>query len=311
MIADQLLLITTVNIKDVHVFTDADLDGAISYLVLCWYFGCELPVTVTTEKDFEKELDSFLRNNNPDSFRRVYVLDMDICSCAAKVDRGNFTIVDHHQGSINCGHNFKNARFRIKDEGSTCKLLYGVMKEHYKRDLLPAQKLMVAIGHDYDSYSLKDKEKAIGLNTLFWNYQGNRLQKFIKRYYNGFENFTEEDKRIIAFYRNKIDRYINENAVYIADLPIKNRVVKASSIFADFCINEIAQAIIDKTGSEIGVVVNLKTGNVSFRRAKGSEINVAKLAEKIAKGGGHEAAAGGILTDTFAEFTKLFKMHDQ
>ena len=179
------------NIKDIHVFTDADLDGAISYLILCWYFDAMLPVTVTTEKEIEKELDEFFKNNDVNKFKRVYVLDMDICNIAEKLDKPNFTIVDHHQGSINCKYNFKKARFKIKNEGSTCKLLYAVLKEHYKRDLNLKQKTLISVGHDYDSYNLIYKDLSIGLNTLFWNLQGNRLQKFVKKYYEGFTNLSE------------------------------------------------------------------------------------------------------------------------
>ena len=61
----------------------------------------------------------------------------------------------------------------------------------------------------------------------------------------------------------------------------------------------------------MGIVVNLKTQSVSFRRAKNSAINVAKLAAKVADGGGHEAAAGGKLSDNFLNFTKIFKIYDQ
>jgi oligoribonuclease NrnB/cAMP/cGMP phosphodiesterase (DHH superfamily) len=300
-----------VSIKDIHVFTDADLDGAISYLTLCWFFNSELPVTVTTEKELEKEIDDFCKNKNVDNYRRIYVLDMDICNFAAKLDRSNFTIVDHHLGSINCNYDFKKARFKIKEEGSTCKLLYNVLKEHYKRDLNDSQKRLIAIGHDYDSYTLNCKESSVGLNTLFWNFQGNRLQKFVKRYYDGFKGLTKEDKRIIEYYKNKIDRFLTDSSIYYTDLEIGKKIIRVSSTFSDFCINEIAQAIIDKTNSEVGIVVNLKTNSVSYRRSKDSKFNVSKLAEKLSEGGGHESAAGGKITETFLEFTKKFKIYDQ
>lgn len=295
------------NINDIHVFTDADLDGAISYLVLNWFIGKELPVTVTTEKDISKEIALFFGSKNVEEYRRVYILDIDICSIAEKVDRFNFSIVDHHMGSIECPHKFVNARTKISDEGSTCKLLYKVLKEHYKRDLNSAQKALVAVGHDYDSYNLVNKELSIGLNTLFWNYQGNRLQKFVKRFNDGFTGFTNEEKRIISYYQKKIDNYIKDTPVYTADISIGSKNVKICSIMADFCINEIAQLIIESTNSEIGIVINPRTESVSFRRSKNSKIEVNKLAKKIADGGGHPAAAGGKITPTFMEFTKLFK----
>lgn len=305
MIVYKCTLINIVNIKDIHVFTDADLDGAISYIVLNWFIGKELPVTVTTEKDILKEINLFFESKNVDDYKRVYILDIDICSIAEKVDRRNFSIVDHHMGSIECAHKFVNARTKILDEGSTCKLLYKVLKDHYKKDLTSEQRALVAVGHDYDSYNLKNKELSIGLNTLFWNYQGNRLQKFIKRFGDGFTGFTPEEERIISYYKKKIDNYIKETPVYSSEVTLGSNKVRVCSIMADFCINEIAQQIIEQTGSEVGIVINPRTESVSFRRSKSSNINVAKLAGKIANGGGHPAAAGGKITPTFVEFSKL------
>lgn len=295
------------NTDSIHVFTDADLDGAISYMALCWYLGCDVPVTVTTENQLEEEFKNFKSKNNILNFKRIYILDLDICKIAPEIDKPNFSIVDHHIGSIECGYKFKNARNKFEDSGSTCKLLYEILKTHYGRDLTQEQKLLISIGHDYDSYTLKQKDISIGLNMLFWNLQGNRLQKFIEKFKTGFTGFSEEDKKVIAFYNNKINSYLKNNTVYTGIVPIGGKQVQICSIMADFCINEVAQAILQQTNSEIAIVVNPKSQSISFRRNKDSNFNVANLASKIADGGGHPAAAGGKITSTFLEFTKLLK----
>lgn len=289
------------------MFTDADLDGAISYLTLCWYIGKQLPVTVTSEKSLFEDFKRFSQNKDIKNFKRIYVLDLDICSLAPQIDRPNFSIIDHHMGSIECGYNFKNAKHRIENSGSTCKLLYNVLKTHYNRDLDDLKKLLISVGHDYDSYTLNNKEISVGLNMLFWNLQGNRIEKFYNKYKDGFKPFTEEDKRIISFYNSKIDRFISDNHIFIGTIPTANGDIKVASIMADFCINEIAQNIIEKTNSEVGIVINPKTESVSFRRRPGSSYRVNKLAAKISDGGGHESAAGGRITESFLEFTKLLK----
>ena len=107
------------------------------------------------------------------------------------------------------------------------------------------------------------------------------------------------------YYKNKINRYISENTIYTGIVKVGAIDLKVCSIMADFCINEIAQEIIDRTDSEIAIVVNPRTESVSFRRNVGSKFNVAKLAEAIAEGGGHPGAAGGKVTKTFMEFTKF------
>ena len=293
------------NTNNIHVFTDADLDGAISYMTLCWYLGIEVPVTVTTESSLAEEFKKFKENKRVPTYKRVYVLDLDICKLAPELDLPNFSIVDHHMGSIECGYTFTKARYKIEDSGSTCKLFYEVLKNHYKRDLTREQKILISIGHDYDSYTLKQKEISIGLNMLFWNLQGNRLEKFKEKFKNGFLGFSDEDKKVISFYNKKIESYLDSTTIFTGLIPIGGRQVKVCSAFADFCINEIAQAIIDKTNSEIGIVVNTKSQSVSFRRQNTSNVNLSNLAKVIADGGGHPSAAGGKITEKFLEFTKL------
>lgn len=293
--------------KDFHVFVDADLDGAISYLTLCWFLGFEPAVTVTTEKQISTEINKFFKECYPDRYKRIYILDLDVCDIAEKIDRPNFSIVDHHYGSLNCGYEFKNAKVKIEDSGSTCKLLYKTLKSAFNRDVDEGKKLLISIGHDYDSYTLKDKSTSIGLNMLYWNLQGDRLDKFVQRYKKGFDGFTTDDTKIIDFYNNKLTKFISQNTVYSGTVMLGDKDVRICSIIADFCINEIAQEILTKTNSEIAIVVNTRSGSVSFRRDRDSQINVAKLAKKISNGGGHPAAAGGSITPEFLAFTKLLK----
>lgn len=287
------------------MFTDADLDGTISYMALCWYLGVEVPVTVTTESHLAEDFKKFKENKNILNYKRVYILDLDICKLAPELDQPNFSIVDHHMGSIECGYTFTKARNRIEDSGSTCKLLYEVLRNHYKKDLTKDQKVLVSIGHDYDSYTLKQKEISIGLNMIFWNLQGNRLEKFKEKYKEGFKGFTEEDKKVISFYNKKIENYLNSTTIFTGIIPVGGKQIKICSAFADFCINEVAQAIIDRTDSEVGIIVNTKSQSVSFRRKNTSNVNLSNLAKVIADGGGHPSAAGGKITDKFLEFTKL------
>lgn len=289
----------------IHVFTDADLDGTISYMILCWFFNKRLPVTTTTEGKFLEDFTNFSKQNNIENYSRIYVLDMAVTDHAHILDKSNITIVDHHQESYKTETTFNFARTLFKEEGSTCKLLYNKLKESFKTDLEPNKKVLVSLGHDYDSYTLKHKELSLGLNTIFWNLQGNRNEKFTNKFIDGFNGFTEEDTKIISFYKNKIEKHLQQTPIYYNTLKIGDRDVKICAIFADFSINEIAQEIIERTGSEVGIVVNLRTEGACFRRAKGSTVNLGNLASKISDGGGHEAAAGGKLTNTFMEFTKL------
>ena len=51
-------------------------------------------------------------------------------------------------------------------------------------------------------------------------------------------------------------------------------------------------------------MVNLDIKVVSFRKSRGVDIDLGKLAEKLCEGGGSHNLAGGKLTETFANWTK-------
>ena len=53
----------------------------------------------------------------------------------------------------------------------------------------------------------------------------------------------------------------------------------------------------------------INTGNkrVYFRKQKDTDINLGKLAEKLCDGGGHEYAAGGVLSDNIKTLSRDFQ----
>lgn len=291
--------------RKIHVFTDADLDGTISYLTLCWFFKKLLNVTVTTKKNFKEDFNNFLQKNDVNSFDKIYILDIAVCDCISMIDYKNITIVDHHPESYNPPNNFKNAKTLFAQEGSTCKLLYKKLKDAFKTDLSPQQKLLISIGHDYDSYLLVYGNLSVGLNTLFWNYQGNRLEKFVKRFFEGFVQFTSDEKKSLLFYQKKIDRLIKETPIYTGEVMLGTKKTKISSVMCNFCVNEVAQKIINLTDCDVCIIVNTDSNSVNFRRSAKSNINVGSLAAALCEGGGHAAAAGGKITSKFVSFTKL------
>ncbi|MAF25857.1 hypothetical protein CL634_09830, partial [bacterium] len=138
-------------------------------------------------------------------------------------------------------------------------------------------------------------------------YKGKRLEKFLEDFGNGFFGFSDLHKNMIGFNHKKITRLKRECEVHHANIPIGGTTYKFVSTFADSCINEMADHILDKYDGDIGLVVNVKTKKVSFRKNKRAKLDLGKLANKLTDGGGHEYAAGGTLNENFLEFTKIFQ----
>lgn len=290
------------------IFTDCDLDGAGSYLMWKWFTGKEPDRIAVRVNDFESKYKYWLSQGNLNKYDRVFILDLDVSrvDCLDLVDNEKVTIIDHHQTHVDNMHNYKHAKTFIKKESSCTKMVYNMFR---KTDhvLSPEQKMLIAMIDDYDSYTLK-LPQSYHLNLLFWNYQGDRLEKFIKDFHAGFTRFTTEQQNIINFYVKKLENIKRELSVHWAEVPIGNQKYKFISVFASECINEVADHIIKNYKADIGIVVNLKSNKVSLRKSRNCDMSLGSLATKLFdEGGGHDEAAGGIICDRFLQFSSLFK----
>jgi oligoribonuclease NrnB/cAMP/cGMP phosphodiesterase (DHH superfamily) len=168
------------------------------------------------------------------------------------------------------------------------------------------QKLLVNLIDDYDSYNLS-LPYSEQLNRLYWGLTGDRVQKFIDSFYNGFAGFSRQHKNIINIYDKKLSEVISSLEIHVGDIPLGKTKQRVVSTIATTGINDVANHILKKYNADIGIVVNPNSGSVSFRRSKECKINLSDLATKIASGGGHAAAAGGTITEEFLNFTKLLE----
>ena len=289
------------------VFTDCDLDGCGSYTVFKWLMGNKnIPCEITTINNFRKTFTTWLQHNKLSNYDQVFIFDLDVSACADLVDDKKITIIDHHDTHIK-NSNYTKATTILKTYTSCCKLIYNeLVKNNPHVKLTPQQKLLILMVDDYDCYELKVPH-SYDLNIVLWSYKGRRLEKFLEDFGNGFFGFSDLHKNMIGFNHKKISRLKKECEVHHANIPIGGTTYKFVSTFADSCINEMADHILDKYDGDIGLVVNVKTKKVSFRKNKRAKLDLGKLANKLTDGGGHEYAAGGTLNENFLEFTKIFQ----
>lgn len=293
-----------------YIFTDADLDGAGAYLLYCWITNTtDVPYQVCRVNDLKAKIKAFSRNNLFDKYEKVCFFDFDVSDpeIVEMIDKDNVLIVDHHKSNIESDVQYEHAQVNIQDGTSTCRLLYK-MYEQECVEFSPEQKLMVALIDDYDSYELKSPLSK-QLNTVFWNYQGDRVQKLIRDYPTGFTGFNKFHKNIITIQESKLKKLQDSLDIFTGNIKTKKYNINFASAVATTMINDVADFICEKTGLAVAIVVNPKSGKVSFRRRKGDDsISMVRLASVLTdESGGHESAAGGLLCDKFLEFTKTLK----
>ena len=291
------------------VFTHTDIDGAVSYSVLCWFKQNKLPVKPISQADFKTFCKTSLTNKISE-FDKIYVLDLNVGDCVQCLDHPNVTIVDHHAESIEAAAAFKSAKVFCSDSTSTAMLLYKTLKNFNKKDFLTTkQKIILLMADDYEQYTFKISSTR-DLNNLFWSYQGDRVSKFYEEFKDGFTKFSEQQKNIINFYKKRVNSTIQDLKLYNTVLDIKDKKYNITSTFADFGINDVAEHVLKTVNTDIVIVINLKSERVSYRKNKNCDVKLNKLAKLLSDGGGHEDAAGGILNDTFINFSKSFNEYE-
>tara|TARA_Y100000310_G_scaffold77346_1_gene73974 strand:+ start:1473 stop:2384 length:912 start_codon:yes stop_codon:yes gene_type:complete len=295
--------------KKKFIFTDMDLDGAMSYLLFLWFNNNKyIPHISCRVTDFNKTFSTWTTvANNPKRYDLIYILDLDISQDSAKLaDKDNVIIIDHHSTHVTNQSKYKIAKTFITEESSCAKHIYSLLHKQSNIKLTDAQKYLLLLVDDYDSYRLQLKESH-SLNLLFWNYQGDRVAKFIRDFKNGFTGFSDKQQTAIEFHNRSITQTLAELNVFEATIPISGKRYKFTSTFASKHINDVAHYIIHQHNADVGVVINLESKKVSFRKNKDVDVDVSKVASKLTDGGGHKYAAGGVITAEFLLFSKLFK----
>lgn len=301
------------DLKDIHVFTDIDLDGTGSLLALHWALKLrpgEIPFKGSTVSNFRKEFLKWAEDDSIANYKRNYFLDLDTSTCADLIDTSNTVcIIDHHLTHVNAIKNkpYKNATAHVVETTSCAKLVYA----HFKPTLTSAQKYFLALADDYDSYKFKLPE-TYDLNCLYTNTQKTldktRQHKFLERFYEGFDSFTSQEREIIKQHKAERDAVLKNLQIFSGTISIGKTPYKIVGTMSTKFVNEVCDFLIREHKADIVFSMNTNNQHVSWRKNKETcPVDLSVLAAKLSEGGGHEYAAGGKVTPTFMEFTKQLK----
>jgi oligoribonuclease NrnB/cAMP/cGMP phosphodiesterase (DHH superfamily) len=301
-----VLLIISYNTINTHVkiaiWTDNDLDGAGSALALKYVYKNKAEeIYIREVSDFELvgSIKGWI-SQNYDSYDLIFITDLFIPDELIEiVDRKKVVIIDHHKSHVDLKDRYKIASTCIKIYPSCTKLI----QDKFSRvldNITQPQEYLFQIIDDYDSYQLKYKE-SLKLNAVYHSFNKPKVDKFIERFEDGYTEFNIHERNAIKLYFNKLRDQLERAEYYTGSL----KGYKVISCVADFGINEVAHNALKKYNADIAFIVIPGTQSISIRKNKDTcSLNLAKLAEILCDGGGHEYAAGGKLTDKFLTFTK-------
>ena len=281
------------------IFTDADLDGAGSALLLKEVFtGHEVIIVETSEYRILNEFKN--RWNTLDHFDKIFVCDLSLNEeQAIAINRSNVVIVDHHETHSKFVEQYTKAKAIVTPYSSNTKLIFDKFKS--KINVTPEKEALVNLIDQYDSWSFdfpRELDPA-RLNAIYYGYIKPKAEKFIDSFKDGLREYTPHEKGAIKLHFKSFVEQL-ENPKFAG----KIKDYKVVSTFVTKQVNEVANYMLDKYDADVAIMVNLDLKVVSFRKQKGVQLNLGKLAEKLCEGGGAHNLAGGKLTETFATWTK-------
>lgn len=288
--------------KNIGCVVHTDLDGVVSYLVLCWLYGRKLDVVGTTPAKLEQDFDKLVSSGK--TWDRLYFLDLDVSKIGDKIDHESTVILDHHKTNI---YPFKNAVVRIYNETSCSKVIYDTFFNNTSKQLTSSQKTLIALADDWDS-ATKATPLSESLNIVYHS-MSNKFNSFVEDYYDGFVPFDKFKQNTIFLYKKHKKEYLDSLNPFIGTVDFNGQSdVKVGAIFCDKFVQECCDFLFTQFGVDVAIAVLMDQKRIAVRRnSNNTQIDVSKFVQRIASGGGHEAAAGGNLTDEFVEFTKMLK----
>ena len=139
-----------------------------------------------------------------------------------------------------------------------------------------------------------------------------KFNSFVEDYYKGFEPFDKFKQNTILLYKKHREEYLCSLKPFVGEVEFDGQKnIKVGALFCEKYVQECCDFLFKKHNVDVAIAVILNQKRIAVRRnSNNTTIDVSKFVQRIANGGGHEAAAGGNLTDEFAEFTKLLKPLD-
>ncbi len=187
----------------------------------------------------------------------------------------------------------------ITEECSSCsKLIYKKFKK-VKEFPSNVKKLLVYVD-DYNEYLLKHEESKY-LNAIYRRSGYRSFYKFVDRFFDGFDGFTDAEINIAEGFFKEIENEVSTIELYSGEF----KGWKVLAAFSKLSVNEIAKCLIDNQKADVIIIVNPETKFVSFRKPIGSLADIVYMAENLCDGGGGEWASGGSMTEKFLGFTQI------
>lgn len=281
----------------IKIVTHADLDGGGCAILLSNVYGKDnVNITSLGYKNIVNYLTSFMENETYKKYQKTFITDISlkeeefISMFGERVPKGVF-FIDHHdtskhiKGKPNCFWD---------DQVCGTGLVYELLIKNHK-DKIGDGKFADLVNYieDYDLWR-RDFPVSDDLNFLYFRYWSD---KFIKRFYDGFDGLTKDEQEYVDKKRAKIRKMQEEtewnlgydNRLCYAQVPDMHHVV-TNYIYEE--VSELVGSLVFNTNPKIKVLgIKARPEYLDKRN-----LSIGEFCERFG-GGGHKhvGAIGGDL----------------
>jgi hypothetical protein len=275
----------------IFIWSNSDLDGACSVILLGQIFQ-EFEYQSCFFGKFEENYTTWAKSNL-ENYDKVFVVGMVIDQkLLNKIDDPRLVIISDRGEKLTA----YDSTLIIEESSSCSKLIYKKFKK-VREFPINVKKLLVYVD-DYNEYLLKHEESKY-LNAIYRRLGYRNFYKFVDRFFDGFDGFTDTEINIAEGFFKEIENEVSTIDLYSGEF----KGWKVLAVFSKLSVNEIAKELIDNHKADVIIVVNPDTKFVSFRKPIGSLADIVYMAENLCDGGGGEWASGGQMTEKFLGFT--------
>lgn len=274
--------------KKIKVFTNNDLDGAGSLMLIKWALGdtCEIDHTISNifniRRDYEK--------TDLDEFAKVFILNM-----IPDFEIDENVLVFSKAESL-------DLRFKGKVDESVSSV--DLIRNFFTRSLVDLTEDQHNLINTIHSLYVDggNKKEVMKLNAVF-SYGRNKYSQFYERFKDGLDGYTENEQTIIKHYSTKLARSYKGLEIY--EHSQKKGVYIALVSDMDHK-HEILDLLFKKYSPKIVFLVDLQNGFISVRKHDSVEMDMHKLCGSMISGRALKNCAGGRYTEKFIDFSKAF-----
>jgi hypothetical protein len=275
----------------IFIWSNSDLDGACSVILLGQIFN-QFEYQSCFFGKFEDEYLKWAKTNL-ENYDKIFIVGMVIDQrLLNKIDDPRLVIISDREDKLTA----YDSTLIVEECSSCSKLIYKKFKK-VKEFSVDVKKLLVYVD-DYNEYLLKHEESKY-LNAIYRRSGYRSFYKFVDRFFDGFDGFTDTEINIAEGFFGEIDKELSTMDLYSGEF----KGWKVLAAFSKLSVNEIAKGLIDNHKTDVIIVVNPDTKFVSFRKSLGSPADIVYMAENLCDGGGGEYASGGQMTEKFLGFT--------